>query len=464
MKRRYLVIMAAAVVLCIVGLTCAACKRTGDGPERVFSDVDELRSVIILSPAADERKEAYALYADSPLVSLGYFAGMVGQHRELSNLLKNRGVRVLDAADLLEGAISNARTAGQLESALAGIFPDEFPRLKNELPRITAKAVLGRDPGFFFRYAAKGALDPLVPTSGAFFFTRDFAVSTPAGIIITNSRSKWRRYEHRIGRFLFRFCRELESFPIVFDAEAEGVRCEGGDIIVKDERTLLMGIGNLSDREAASKIAMKLGLDVIGVSMPPIEAFSGVNFEIMHLDTVFNFVDRKKVLTVPYFFLKRYAEDNPVVKYLQAVQARPVTGSEKGEIDLPTSLKMALDSIPKVGWLTQFSAGTGEAQELGKKLGDYLLEQGYDIIPVGGERGDMREDLYIDDRVLYELSLQAANIVQLSPGKVLAYSHNRYTNEALRKKGIQVLTFEGKYLADSLGGPHCLTMPLVRTR
>jgi arginine deiminase len=454
------------LAVCVAGasvLAGPAC-RAPEGPKRVFADIDPLCSVIVLSPGRDERKETYNLYGDEPLTVLSYLDGAVEQHRTLSDLLRNRGVRVLDLGELLDDAIANARASGQLESAMAEIFPDEFSRLKAELPHLNAAAVLGRDPDLFFRYDDNGALAPLVPTSAAFYFTRDFAVSTPAGVIITNGRSKWRRAEHRIGRFLFRFARELKDVLIAFDAEAEGVRCDGGDIIVKDERTLLMGVGNLSDREAAAGIARKLGLDVIGVAMPPIEAFGGVNFEIMHLDTVFNLVDRKKALTVPYFFLKRYAEGNPVVRYFQALQARPAGHPVKGEIDLPISLKQAIEAIPKVGWLTLYAAGTGEARELGTKLGDYLIEQGYEIIPVGGERGDLREDRYIDDRVLYELSLQGANVVQLAPGAVIAYAHNRFTNGALRARGVRVLALEGKYLADGMGGPHCLTMPLVRAR
>ena len=74
----------------------------------------------------------------------------------------------------------------------------------------------------------------------------------------------------------------------------------------------------------------------------------------------------------------------------------------------------------------------------------------------------MREDQYIDERVLYELSLQGCNVVQLAPGKVIAFAHNTFTNLALERSGVRVLAIEGKYLADSLGGPHCLTMPLVR--
>ncbi len=441
---------------------------TGCGPrekaDRVFSDIDPLRSVIVLSPDRDERKESYNLYADSPMLSLGYWDGMVSQHKALSDLLRRRGVRVLDLEELLDDAIANARKAGKLEDALAAIFPEEFPRLKNELSKITARAMLGRDPAFYFRYDGKGALDPLIPTSGAFLFTRDFAVSTPRGVILTNGRPRWRRHEHRLGRFLFRFAGKLGAFPIAFDAEAEGVRCDGGDIIVKDERTILMGIGNFSDREAAVKIARKLDMDVIGVAMPSMDLPSGANFEIMHLDTVFNIVDRRKVLTVPYLFLKKYAEANPLIRYLQAVQDRPHPELEKGEFDMPVSLKAAIDAVPKVGWITLFEAGTGEARELGEKLGDYLVAQGYEIIPVGGEQGSLEEGRYIDDRVLYELSLQAANVVQLGPGKIVAYAHNRYTNDILRKRAIKVLTFEGKYLADLLGGPHCLTMPLVRAR
>lgn len=436
--------------------------RPPAGPERVLSDVDPLRSVIVLSPDKDEIKETYNLYADSPVLSLGYWDGMAGQHGVFSDLLRNRGIRVLDLVDLLEDAIANARKEGRLESALAGIFPGEFSRLKDELPRITARALLGRDPGFFFRYDEKGSLAPLVPTSGAFFFTRDFAVSTPRGIIVTNSRPRWRKHEHLLGKFIFRFARELAAFPIAFDAEAEGVRCDGGDIIVKDERTIMMGIGNFSDREAAAMIARKLDMDVIGVSMPSMDRPSGANFEIMHLDTVFNFVDRKKVLTVPYFFLMKYAEANPVARYFRAVRNRAYPELAKGEYDLPISLDAAIEAVPKVGWITLFAAGTGEAKDLGQKLGDYLLDQGYEIIPVGGEREGLREDDYIDNRVLYELGLQAANVVQLGPGTVVAYAHNRFTNGALRKKGVNVLTFEGKYLADFMGGPHCLTMPLGR--
>lgn len=429
----------------------------------VTSDVAPLRSVVVLGPADDLLSSTYSYYTDQPFGGPIYVDGAETQHASLVELLRAGGVRTLNVTDLMESAIRNARKQGMLEQAVAEIFPEQAPRLKSRLDQLTASDLLGRSPELFYEHNRdKGYLDPLIPQSPAFFYTRDFAVSTPAGLILTNSRMRHRKYEHRLGRFIFRYADEFKAVPVAFDAEAEGVHCEGGDIIVKDAHTILMGIENFSDREAAQKIAQKLHMDVIGVNMPPISSFSGVNIEIMHLDTVFNLVDKDKVLTVPYFFLSKYDKDNPVTRLLKAANDQPHAKAEKGELEFPSSLNVALESIPKVGWLVRFEAGTGNATEMGKKLGDYVLEQGYHIIPVGGEQGALSEEQYINERVLYELSLQAANVVQLGPGRVIAYAHNKFTNAAMQQAGIKVETFEGKYLADMGGGPHCLTMPLQR--
>jgi arginine deiminase len=242
------------------------------------------------------------------------------------------------------------------------------------------------------------------------------------------------------------------------------VHCDGGDIIVKDENTILMGINNYSEAAAARKISQKIDMDVIGVSMPPWEDFSGVNLEIMHLDSVCNLIDKDRVLTVPYLFEKKYSRKNPIAETLKRIGEGLEAEGENttDESDVSISLKKAIHYIPQVGWLTLFKAGTGEEIALNKKLVDYLRESDYEAIWVGGDQGDLLEDKYIVERVLYELSLQAANVVQLSPGKVVAFAHNKHTNDALLQNGVEVLSFEGKYLADNLGGPHCLTMPLER--
>lgn len=56
----------------------------------------------------------------------------------------------------------------------------------------------------------------------------------------------------------------------------------------------------------------------------------------------------------------------------------------------------------------------------------------------------------------------AANVLALRPGLVVAYDRNDAANRCLRRAGIEVLTFPGSELARGRGGPHCLSSPLLR--
>lgn len=479
--------MASLFLFSIGILFCAACATEpafeGFG---VSSDVDSLRRVIVLTPGKGGARQSYWLYTDDPFINLNYDEGTIAQHDRMKKKLRESGIEILELETLLESALRNARAEGKLESALEEVFPHTFPLVKKDMPFLKPEDLLGRTDAFLYSYDEEGRFRSLFEPAIALYFTRDFAVMTPKGLILTNARMSYRRVEHRLGRFVFSYADSLRDCPILFDASKEEVFCEGGDILVRDETTIFMGIHNFSDSKAARKIAQALDMDVIAVSMPSAEEFSGANVEIMHLDTVFNFVDRNKILTVPYLFEREYAEENPIVNLLGSIErslrdSRPLDHAEKTYEDSQTgsgeresadqsepesemSLAKSIKQIPRVGWLTRFQAGSGEAEDLKTKLVDYLRAEGYTTIWVGGEQGELREDKYILERVFYELSLQAANVVQLAPGKVLAYAHNSHTIQALRAAGVEVVTFEGKYLADGLGGPHCLTMPVLRER
>ena len=112
--------------------------------------------------------------------------------------------------------------------------------------------------------------------------------------------------------------------------------------------------------------------------------------------------------------------------------------------------------------MTHYRAGTGEETPLETKLVDFLRESVYQIVFVGGERGTLPIEKYTLERAMYELRWQGANVVQLGPGRVIAYEHNIYTNQGLRDAGIKVYTFPGDLLSMRNGGPHCLVMPLIR--
>ncbi|MFI8933304.1 arginine deiminase family protein [Streptomyces sp. NPDC053474] len=56
----------------------------------------------------------------------------------------------------------------------------------------------------------------------------------------------------------------------------------------------------------------------------------------------------------------------------------------------------------------------------------------------------------------------AANVLTLRPGTVIAYDRNALANDRLSAAGIDVLTIPSAELVRGRGGPHCLSCPLVR--
>ena len=119
----------------------------------------------------------------------------------------------------------------------------------------------------------------------------------------------------------------------------------------------------------------------------------------------------------------------------------------------------------RIGRVKTYRARTGEAVngEKDQKLVDHLTERGYDCVRVGGPRPERPEETQAWTRLaLAELFGQAANVVAIKPGHVLAYAGNEATLRALRAGGVTVRTIEGTSLARLHGGPHCLTLPLER--
>jgi arginine deiminase len=57
---------------------------------------------------------------------------------------------------------------------------------------------------------------------------------------------------------------------------------------------------------------------------------------------------------------------------------------------------------------------------------------------------------------------EAANLLAVAPGTVIANERNTRANASLREHGVEVLTVPASEIARGRGGPRCLTCPVAR--
>lgn len=454
--------IAGIVLFCMV---LAAGVRGFWGPSRptVEADFAPLRTAVAVSIGDNLYKFPEIGPSTYPFFS-GRPPGIKREHAKFVALLKEQGVEVLDALELLEEAVANARRAGELGDWVRRTFPVTADRLTERLEGLTAADILYRRDDFYYGQRDEaGDFSPLFSGFSSIYWARDFAVSTPKGIVIGNGVRYSRALENDLIRLILTHSDRLRGVPVIFDAREEGVHLDGGDVIVWDSETLLVGVGNRSSHEAARKLAQRLQMNVIAVAMPPAEEPNFLRRPLLHLDSMFNIVDRRTVVAVP-FFLEKDA-GGPVQSILRGMarQIESLHAARPG-VDVADSAELlrTVELVPQVGWVTRFDAATGKETPLDMKLVDWARDQDFRVVYVGGERGDLEPEKWAIERVLFELRWQGANVLQLGPGKVIAYEHNVHTNRALEKAGVQVLTFPGELLSIAGGGPHCLLMPLVR--
>ncbi len=413
----------------------------------VYSETGRLRTVLMHRPGNAMERLTPANREELLFDDLVWVERAQAEHDALTGVLRDRGVEVLYVEKLLaetleasaearESAISSAVSTFTVGLSLV----EELRSYLTELPAARLADILidgllvseleGLDLGSLCRHSLGAVLaDPdefVLPPLPNSVFTRDSSAWIFGGVVLPPLFRSARRLEVVNLSVIYRYHPWFASerfeywYPPAGDAArfavedfSLGVSLEGGDIMPVGNKTVLVGLGERStgrmvEHLARSLFAAEAAERIVVCRMVQERAY-------MHLDTIFNFVDRDVVTMYPQ-----------VVDQMRVYSVRPGANGRFFDISEEAGLLPALADVLGVDSLR--------------------------TIPTGGNTFQAAREQWDD----------ANNVVAIEPGVVIGYSKNTHTNAALRAAGIEVIEVEGSELGKGRGGCHCMTCPIAR--
>lgn len=409
----------------------------------VYSEVGQLRSVMVHQPGWEHTRmlpwNREAMLFDD-IIDLDVARG---EHKEFVHKLANQGVEVLYFSDLLKDLCANPKRHEEIvrevigESVLGDIDPMQIQptHLITGYPQVDD-------------FETPTLFEPILDL----YFLRDPAFFVCDKLIISSPYYPIRRRESLLQRAVFSRHPKFKSVDvydgILMDPEAT---IEGGDVLVVDHKTVLVGISERTNEAGAEHLARYLFDNttvnrLVKICIPK-------KHEFMHLDTLMTFVDRQQIITLPFFWDKPeiYAEIARRVK----IQCEQLGSRYYG----PDPEDLA------VGCSMEVVRSTGERKKYKNTL-EGLAEEEI-IVPeitvhVGGPKILFETPEEHVKQALREQWNDAANTFALKPGTVVSYSRNLQSRQSLENALVEVILFIGGELVRGRGGARCMTMPLKR--
>ncbi|MBN1241787.1 MAG: hypothetical protein JXA15_03670 [Spirochaetales bacterium] len=406
----------------------------------IQSEIGRLRRVIVHAPGSEVEAMSPQSAEEDLYNDIVPLRIVQREHRELSAFL-SLVAEVSDAAELLERALTDSASRKEFLDPLLGFYGAERRREEldamdaAELSRVVIEGLPARHDGVESLFSGRRFDLPPLPN---LYFMRDAGFVFGDRPAACSMRFDVRHPESLIDRAIFRSPAALASPRLSLDGPAlrsDGFSFEGGDVQVLGPATLAIGVSERTSARAVDALAKALAVSagvpvrVFAVELPKERA-------TIHLDMVFTMIDRDACL----------------------VHERSILGTRRCRV-------ARLDANP---------AGRTSVREQESLLAG-LAEAGLPLQPVitGGP------DPIQQDR---EQWMSGANSFAFAPGKILMYSCNPRTLDALDAAGFMVKSagdftgggddpfkygrlavgFEGAELARGGGGARCMTLPVER--
>ncbi|KPU42268.1 arginine deiminase [Oxobacter pfennigii] len=319
---------------------------------------------------------------------------LINEHLKFSTLFDKEVKRIVH--DYIMGL--DNKTA--VETIIAGLSKDTVRDLKSE----TSFSDLTMKSYPFY-------LDPMP----SMYFTRDHGTVINKGLLVSQMFNFARRRETIFLRFLHKnhpLFKNLNT-PLWFEGEIP-TGIEGGDVLVLNKDTLIIGFSERTTESAIESVAHMLLIEkeelkqIIVIEIPAKRAY-------MHLDTVFTVIDYDKFIIYP-----------GIKNSIHTYRLYP---GKNGNV-------------------------RAKAEEsLEHTLSDCLGLSSVKIINSGGDNSITAAREQWSD---------STNTFVIAPGSIITYNRNEETNKILRNLGLNVIEVEASELVRGRGGPHCMTMPLLR--